>query len=84
MCEVFFLFPCFSIKADCHIPVADMASSMTTTANGVKIVTHIIPLDEKIDSPNLKVTPVESEDSKLPPIAKMFLKGRPMTLGVRD
>lgn len=56
---------------------------MTTTANGVKVVTHIIPLDEKIESTDLKSSMEEPETAKLPPIIRMFLKGRPLTLGVR-
>ncbi|KAI7807147.1 membrane-spanning 4-domains subfamily A member 4A [Triplophysa rosa] len=59
-----------------------MVSSMTTTASGVKVVTHIIPLDEKTESTDLKVSMVEPEMAKLPPITRMFLKGRPMMLGL--
>ncbi|XP_056619194.1 membrane-spanning 4-domains subfamily A member 4A [Triplophysa dalaica] len=58
-----------------------MVSSMTTTANGVKVVTHVIPLDEKIESTDLKAS-MEPETAKLPPITRMFLKGRPLTLGL--
>ncbi|KAA0702786.1 hypothetical protein E1301_Tti016562 [Triplophysa tibetana] len=59
-----------------------MVSSMTTSANEVKVVTHIIPLDEKIESTDLKASMVEPETDKLPPITRMFLKGRPLTLGL--
>lgn len=55
---------------------------MTATANGVKVVTHIIPLDEKFESSDLQASLVEPENPKLPPIARMFLKGRPMVLGL--
>lgn len=60
-----------------------MASSMTTEANGVRVVTHIIPLEEKTESPDLKSSSVELEKSNLSPKTKMFLKGKPLSLGVR-
>ncbi|KAK2902668.1 hypothetical protein Q8A67_007381 [Cirrhinus molitorella] len=57
-----------------------MASSMTTEANGVRVVTHIIPLEENTDSPDLKSSSVEPE--KLSAKTRMFLKGGPLTLGL--
>lgn len=60
-----------------------MASSMTTEANGVRVVTHIIPLEEKTESPDLKSSSDELEKSNLSPKNKMFLKGKPLSLGVR-
>lgn len=59
-----------------------MASSMTTEANGVRVVTHVIPLEEKMESleSDLKV---KQEKSNLPPKTRMFLKGKPLSLGVR-
>ncbi|XP_073728521.1 membrane-spanning 4-domains subfamily A member 4A [Misgurnus anguillicaudatus] len=59
-----------------------MASSMITAANGVKVVTHVIPLEDKMESPDPKASKVEVEKPKLPPRTRMFQKGRPMTLGL--
>ncbi|XP_059424382.1 membrane-spanning 4-domains subfamily A member 4A [Carassius carassius] len=59
-----------------------MASSMTTEANGVRVVTHVIPLEEKTGSPDLKSSSVELEKSNLSPKTKMFLKGKPLSLGL--
>ncbi|XP_073704017.1 membrane-spanning 4-domains subfamily A member 4A [Garra rufa] len=59
-----------------------MASSMTTEGNGVRVVTHIIPLEGKTDSPDLKSSSVEPEKSNLSPKTRMFLKGRPLSLGL--
>lgn len=61
----------------------DMASSMITEANGVKVVTHVIPLEEKTESLDLKSSSVELEKSNLSPKTTMFLKGKPLSLGVR-
>lgn len=55
---------------------------MTTEANGVRVVTHIIPIQEKILSPELKETSVKPKKVKLPPKTRMFLKGIPMPLGL--
>lgn len=62
-----------------------MASSMTTEANGVRVVTHVIPLEEKMESPesDLKASLVKQEKSNLPPKTRMFLRGKPLSLGVR-
>lgn len=57
-----------------------MVSSMTTEVDGVRIVTYVIPLEE---SPDLKASLVKQEKSNLPPRTRMFLKGKPMSLGVR-
>ncbi|KAK7158157.1 hypothetical protein R3I93_009379 [Phoxinus phoxinus] len=59
-----------------------MASSMTTEANGVRVVTHVIPLEQKTESPDLKASLVKQEKSNLPPRTRMFLKGKPMSLGL--
>ncbi|XP_016138046.1 membrane-spanning 4-domains subfamily A member 4A [Sinocyclocheilus grahami] len=59
-----------------------MASSMTTEDNGVRVVTHIIPLEEKTESPDLKSSSVELDKSNLSPKTRMFLKGRPLSLGL--
>lgn len=58
-----------------------MASSMTTEGNGVRVVTHVIPLEEKMESPEESL--VKQEKSNLPPKTRMFLKGKPLSLGVR-
>lgn len=55
---------------------------MTTEANGVRVITHIIPIQEKIFSPELKETSVKPNKVKLLPKARMFLKGIPMPLGL--
>ncbi|RXN20324.1 membrane-spanning 4-domains subfamily A member 4A-like protein [Labeo rohita] len=55
---------------------------MTTEANGVRVVTHIIPLEEKTESPDLKSSWVEPEKSNMSPKTRMFLKGRPLSLGL--
>ncbi|ROL41381.1 Membrane-spanning 4-domains subfamily A member 4A [Anabarilius grahami] len=57
-----------------------MASSMTTEANGVRVVTHVIPLEEKMESPEASL--VKQEKSNLPPKTRMFLKGKPLSLGL--
>ncbi|XP_067252642.1 membrane-spanning 4-domains subfamily A member 4A [Chanodichthys erythropterus] len=57
-----------------------MASSMTTEANGVRVVTHVIPLEEKMES--LEASLVKKEKSNLPPKTRMFLKGKPLSLGL--
>ncbi|XP_042597508.1 membrane-spanning 4-domains subfamily A member 4A [Cyprinus carpio] len=59
-----------------------MASSMITEANGVKVVTHVIPLEEKTESLDLKSSSVELEKSNLSPKTTMFLKGKPLSLGL--
>jgi len=56
---------------------------MTTETNGVRIVTYVIPLEQKMESPDLKTSLVKQEKSNLPPRTRMFLKGKPMPLGVR-
>lgn len=55
---------------------------MTTEANGVRVVTHIIPLEENPESTDLKSSWVELEKSNLSPKTKMFLKGKPLSLGL--
>lgn len=55
---------------------------MTAEANGVRVVTHIIPLEEKTESPDLKSSSDELEKSNLSPKTKMFLKGKPLSLGL--
>ncbi|XP_052000311.1 membrane-spanning 4-domains subfamily A member 4A [Xyrauchen texanus] len=57
-----------------------MASSMTTTANGVTVVTHIIPIEEK--TLDLEASFVDPEKPSLPPTTRMFLKGKPLSLGL--
>lgn len=61
-----------------------MASSITTEANGVRVVTHVIPLEEKMESPesDLKASLVKQEKSNLPPKTRMFLRGKPLSLGL--
>ncbi|XP_056122231.1 uncharacterized protein si:dkey-7j14.6 [Rhinichthys klamathensis goyatoka] len=59
-----------------------MVSSMTTETNGVRIVTYVIPLEQKMESPDLKASLVKQEKSNLPPRTRMFLKGKPMSLGL--
>ncbi|XP_043117220.1 LOW QUALITY PROTEIN: membrane-spanning 4-domains subfamily A member 4A [Puntigrus tetrazona] len=59
-----------------------MASSMTTEANGVRVVTHVIPLEEKTQSSDLKTSSGELEESNLSAKNKMFLKGKPLSLGL--
>lgn len=60
-----------------------MASSITTEVNGVRVVTYVIPLEQKAESPDLKASLVKQEKSNLPPRTRMFLKGKPLSLGVR-
>ncbi|XP_067304179.1 membrane-spanning 4-domains subfamily A member 4A [Pseudorasbora parva] len=59
-----------------------MATSMTTEANGLRVVTHIIPLEKQMESPDLKESSVKGEKSSLPPRIRMFLKGKPLSLGL--
>ncbi|XP_072535557.1 membrane-spanning 4-domains subfamily A member 4A [Salminus brasiliensis] len=57
-----------------------MATSVTTAAHGVRVVTHIIPL-ETSEPPG----PIESKEIKdipnTPYMTRMFLRGEPIALG---
>lgn len=60
-----------------------MASTVTTDAHGVRVVTQVIPLV----SPETVQCPGQNKDSKTkvpeaPYMTRMFLKGEPVALGV--
>ncbi|KAI4892415.1 hypothetical protein NFI96_019351 [Prochilodus magdalenae] len=57
-----------------------MATSVTTAAHGVQVVTHIIPLDESAP-PCSSESKKSQEKSTLPYMTQMFLKGEPVALG---
>lgn len=61
-----------------------MASSVTTDAHGVRVVTQIIPMV----GPEPAQFPSDNKDKKTkvpeaPYMTRMFLKGEPVALGVR-
>ncbi|XP_051575665.1 uncharacterized protein LOC127453376 [Myxocyprinus asiaticus] len=58
-----------------------MASSMTTTANGVTVVMHI-PTELKNEFLDPKESLVVPEKPSLPPATRMFLKRKPLSLGL--
>lgn len=60
----------------------EMTSSMTTDAHGVRVVTHIIPLDTPAPPCPSKSEQSQVENPSLPYITRMFLKGEPVVLGV--
>lgn len=59
-----------------------MISSVSADAHGVRVVTHIIPLEESDPVQN----PIKSEEveekPEVPYMTRMFLKGEPVALGV--
>lgn len=61
-----------------------MATSLTTDANGVRVLTPIIPLvgSEAVQCPSEKKE-YKTKVPEVPYMTRMFLKGEPVALGVR-
>ncbi|XP_030637638.1 membrane-spanning 4-domains subfamily A member 4A [Chanos chanos] len=59
-----------------------MPASVTTTAHGVRVVTHIYPLDEKTETSVTGGIKVHSSKPKLSEMTRMFFRGQPEILGI--